>query len=521
MSRSILLLLLLLPVNCTTSYWMERADREVGDVLAEKRRSFEDFRASGLVRPAEVTEEEKAEEVPPDLSDVPREVGLADALAVATELNRNYLAERESLYLSALALTGVRNQFSPVFAGTMTALLSDTNATDRVNTDAAGLRVSQILPTGGVVTLSGDAAAADVGPDGAYRWDADAAVDFTQPLLKDAGYETSHEALTQAERNVVYAIRDFELYREDFTIGVTSEFYSLVRQQREITNAERDLAAREFLMKQSRAKFEVGLATEVDKLRAEREYLRAQNDLLQQKEAWALSLDRFKIRLGLPTSFPLTIRSEEPRYSKVEISLSAAVEAALHNRLDLLTARDRVEDSERNVRIQVNQFLPALDLTGTYGRSAADAGSPSDLDFDASAWTIGLSLTLPLERTSERNAIRAAMIDLDRTKRSLTLSEDNVILEVRNSLRRLRRAETTLEIREREIEAARKEAEAAQIRFEAGEMDNRNVTDAQNAVLRAENAYIGDLVEYEVARIQLMRDVGILFIDENGKWVEP
>ena len=134
---------------------------------------------------------------------------------------------------------------------------------------------------------------------------------------------------------------------------------------------------------------------------------------------------------------------------------------------------------------------------------------------------MGLTLELPLERTAERNAMRRSMIDLDQSRRNLTLAEDNIILQVRDSYRSLRRLETSLVIRQQEVVAAEREAEAAQIRFEAGETDNLAVTSAQNAVLRANNTYIRELVSYEAARIQLLRDVGILFLDENGMWREP
>ena len=96
-----------------------------------------------------------------------------------------------------------------------------------------------------------------------------------------------------------------------------------------------------------------------------------------------------------------------------------------------------------------------------------------------------------------------------------------MFLQVHDSYRTLRRLETSLDLRQQEVVAAEREAEAAQIRFEAGETDNLALTAAQNAVLRANNSYIRDLVSYEVARIQLLRDVGIFFLDDHGMWRQP
>jgi outer membrane protein TolC len=507
-------------VPACATYWTESADEEVADVMREKERDFVEFRESELIRP-DLLEGEPEEEV--DTSDVPETVGLREALAVATSKNRNYQREKESLYISALNLTGVRNRFSVFFTGSLSALLSNRKDQDASKDVEARLGASKILPTGGTVSVDGRSAGRAGGNQetGGYAYDSSVTVSLSQPLLRDAGYESSHEALTQAERDVIYAIRDFELFREDFTIQVLTQFYSLVGLLKAIENAERDLETRVFLKAQSEEKFEVGLATEVDKLRAEREYLRAENDLIVQRETYKLALDRFKILLGLPTDFPLEIRREKPEFRKVRVDVETLVKAAIHNRLDLVTARDRVEDAERDLRIQTRNLLPDLDLTADYDWSSAPEDRYLDQKLDDERWTIGLALEIPFERTAERNAYRRAMIDLDRARRDLSLQEDDVLLEVRDSLRSLRRAEASVKIRRREIEVAQKEAEAARLRFEAGEMDNRNWTDAQNAVLRSQNRLILDLVSYETARIQLLRDVGILFIDEEGMWVEP
>ena len=517
----------LLAPACGTAYWAESADEDAAAVLGVKESAFERFRTKGLLRPDLGDEVAVTDREPDgDVSDVPNLVGLRESLQIATDRNRDYKRERESLYLSALSLLTVRNTFSYFFTGSLAALLTDTESTSHRNQNTFRLGVSKILPTGGVVTFDASAAiesgSAQLNPEGGgYTLQQNWTASLSQPLLRDAGYETSHEPLTQAERNVVYAVRDFELFRQDFTIDVTARFYQLIRRIRVIENAEKDLEAKEFLRKQSKAKYEVDLATQVDLLRAEREYLRAENGLIRDREEFQLDLDRFKILLGLPTSFPLEIRYEEPGYTKLDVRLNIAVEAALHNRVDLLTAKDQFEDSERRVRISVNQLLPDLDIDARYTRSSPITPFVNWTRLVDGAYAVGLTLELPFERVRERNAFRRAVIEKNRSHRSLTLTEDNVLLEVRGAIRRLYRAVASLDIRKREIEAAERESRAALIRFENAAASNRDVSDAQNAVLQAQNNYIADLVEYEVARIALLRAVGILFIDENGMWVEP
>ena len=62
--------------------------------------------------------------------------------------------------------------------------------------------------------------------------------------------------------------------------------------------------------------------------------------------------------------------------------------------------------------------------------------------------------------------------------------------------------------------------ENAKTRFEAGQLGNRDVVEAQADWLRAQNALVEAILDHEVARLQLKKDIGILFITPNGTWKE-
>ncbi|MHC4862239.1 MAG: hypothetical protein ACYTDY_19335, partial [Planctomycetota bacterium] len=97
-TRGIALVLLLLLPGCTIAHWAESADVEVAEVIREKESDFIRFRETELIRPdlkAEGEAGERADAADADLSDVPREVGLEEALSVATTRNRGYRSQRE------------------------------------------------------------------------------------------------------------------------------------------------------------------------------------------------------------------------------------------------------------------------------------------------------------------------------------------------------------------------------------------------------------------------------------------
>src|SRR6185436_5736448 len=155
-----------------------------------------------------------------------------------------------------------------------------------------------------------------------------------------------------------YDVRAFELSRQGLALSVQSAFYGLVTQKQVIRNRESSLASFEFLKRRSDRLFDLGRVSEVDKFRAAREYLVAENDLVDARQSYEASADRFKILLGVEATTKLDVAEEIPSPRPLDLDLRRAIDVALVNRLDLMTSRDSVEDAERRLRIGERNLLP-------------------------------------------------------------------------------------------------------------------------------------------------------------------
>jgi outer membrane protein TolC len=132
----------------------------------------------------------------------------------------------------------------------------------------------------------------------------------------------------------------------------------------------------------------------------------------------------------------------------------------------------------------------------------------------------GLNIDLPLERTAERNAYRSAYIDLERSIRSLQLLEDQVKLDVRNDLRTLLESRESIRIQAEAVQLARRRVDSTELFLQAGRAEIRDVLDAQESLVTAQNALTSALVGYRVAELQLQRDMGVLEVEARGLWKE-
>ena len=465
------------------------------------------------------TPEVDPEAEPADAMEV-RLLGLRETLDLALKGNRGYQTRLEDLYLTALGLTGTRHAFSPRLSAVLSYFFATANDAPADHDASLGLGLDKILPWGGTLSLSADTGFADDDLAGPGTFDTGLSIQLTQPLLRGAGHEVSHEALTQAERGMIYEIRDFELFREDFSIEVAERFYGLVAGQQSIRNQKENLERATFDRRKAEAFFDVGRVNELEVLRARRQELSSQNDLLEAEEGYREQIDRFRIFLGLPEEEVIDVLDEPPVFVPVTYDVDSAVQVALANRLDVLTERQRLEDSERALRIAKNGLLPDLDFTAQAGLSSLPDGTFSDQELDQGTVSAGITFGLPVDRVLERNAYRSAMVQHDRAERGFEEFLDSVVIEVRAKIRELVRREESVRIQRELIRDQERNQRIAALQFERGEVSNREVVETEQALLEARNSLIREQVDYEIARLRLLRDLGILFIDEQGMWKE-
>lgn len=188
-------------------------------------------------------------------------------------------------------------------------------------------------------------------------------------------------------------------------------------------------------------------------------------------------------------------------------------------RLDYQTAHDEVDDAKRKIPVAANALRAKVDLVAAAGIDS-DSGhllpNPHRYSWDAS-----LNVDLPIERTAECNAYRAAMINLEQAIRNYTLDEDQIKLQVRDSCRALEQAKRAFEISKVGVELAERRVEEQSLLAELGRAKAQDQVDAQNDLSNSKNQYTQALVGHTVARLQFWDNLGILYIKDAGQWEEP
>jgi len=209
----------------------------------------------------------------------------------------------------------------------------------------------------------------------------------------------------------------------------------------------------------------------------------------------------------------------------LEMDGNAAIKLALDNRLDLRVALGEIYDAQRAVAVAADALGAELTLFGaaelgerrSIGSATADNAK---LRPDKGIYSALLTLDLPFERTAERNAYRGSLISLERAVRSVQILEDQIKLDVRNKLRDLLESRESLHIQAKAMLVAQKRVKSVDLFLEAGRAQMRDLLEAQDALLSAQNRITLAAIDYRIAELELQSDIGVLKIDEKGLWQE-
>jgi outer membrane protein TolC len=237
------------------------------------------------------------------------------AFELALLHSREYQTALERLYLTALTLTLNRFEFSTRWflrnATTFNSTAPGTPAEFNTLTSNTNVGFQRSLAAGGqIVADFANSFVLEYTGSGRTLVSSSFVATAIQPLLRNAGRRVRLEGLTQAERDVLYAARDFYRFRKQFWASVTTldgGYLSLLLQVQTIRNAQMNLVGQERNLREHEALLPGGQITIVQVDQAFQGFQGARQDVAQAEAGLQAQLDQFKLLLGLPPRIPVEL----------------------------------------------------------------------------------------------------------------------------------------------------------------------------------------------------------------------
>ncbi len=437
---------------------------------------------------------------PEERIDAPR-LTLPMILELSLIHSREYQTRKETLYRAALQLTLDRYiyslRFAPLGNGAVPNFIHNRVAGTTVNTLAVPTTVNgrQILATGAdlVARFANDVVLTFNGPSG---FSADVGsqmlLQLSQSFLQN---DVVFENLTQAERNVVYAARDFARFRKTFFRDLANRYYSVLLSYRSIEIGSQDYFSNARAFHQGEAEHEANRLPRFQVDQFEQNALRSLSRLIRSCNSLERALDDFKLQIGLPPELLIHIDLTELERLTARDEATVREELVRRARRTLVQERD---DPAPDPAVLLSQGTELVRRMLTLAEARRRAGYDdrqldrkellrqlAELRADEAWYMVGLAESAhratakgdaPIVQQFQRtiDVVSALRIAISRERKRLLLRSEPVPEGVLETARMLARAEVTLrerleqEVADRRLDRIESLAkEAAQLRQRA------------------------------------------------------
>ena len=451
---------------------------------------------------------------------------LRQSLALAAKHGRDYQTSKENLYFAAISVWTTAHEWDWNVSNSLAAVLKrDLDGPDTSLSGDVSLGVSRRLLSGGrlSVSLAVDSLRYLTGARGVDIMSL-AGVTLSQPLLSGYGPLVARESLTQAERDLVYALRSYVRNRKNLLLGVAEKYYAVLSAMDSMEIAERNDRNLTDSYNRSKLMAEAGRVPPFQVDQARQDQLSAHSTLVSRQQSFQARKDELKQTLGIPLRVVLEVdqkdlkRLAQSRLPTPTMAFEVASQFALDHRLDYATVLDELADAERAVKIALDNIRAKLDL-----ELSGNASSPTDSRFRGIVWdkgdySAGFSAEFPFDKTSETAAYKRSLITRARKRRALSLKRDQIAANLRSDWRNLKAAEDNYRIQSVSVTLAEKRIESTELLFQAGRVAVRDVLDARNSLIQAKNSLTQALVSHRLSWLRLQYDLERLPTEPETLW---
>ncbi|HNW07067.1 MAG TPA: TolC family protein, partial [Verrucomicrobiota bacterium] len=311
----------------------------------------------------------------------------------------------------------------------------------------------------------------------------------------------------------------------EFAVGTVSAYFGLLTQKDIVRNNYRNYTNRVETTRylQARAVDRERLSNADDARTAE---LKARTDYIDSLASYLSALDAFKLRLGIPLAAQLFLDDRDLEeligagLIPVDLDRRAAFAICVQSQMEVLNAIDRFEDSKRKVRVAANQLRADVNLIGSASLASEPPDDYTNFDPGKVQYSAGVRLNLPLDRLRERNQYRRSLVAFEAQLRALSLTLDNFRDRLDRGLRTLEQARLNHVSAAESLKVAQRRVENNLMLMEAGRATIRDVREAQDGLIQAQNSLATIYAQYLTARLTLLLNVGLIDTRPERFWLQ-
>ena len=355
------------------------------------------------------------------------------------------------------------------------------------------------------------AANGDVINSSTDRWDFGASLSAQWSLINPQRVPTIAAARDQFEKakfQYVIALRDLRLQ-------AVSAYFDLQQSDDQVRIGQESVRASIVSLRDSKARFQAGVATKLEVLEAETQLSRDQQLLTNSLAAQAIARRSLAALLDLPQNVTPTAKDPARVFGVWQPSLQESIVAAYAFREELDQALLDISIANSQANAALGAIQPFLNIFAAFSGNVFDGNDPiivAQPGAEGSNYDTAIGVNLSW-RIFDGGAAAAQSRQNKQLAQENTFRfaqrRDGIRQEVETSFYELEKNNRNIVTTSREVISARESLRLARLRFQAGVTTQREVVDNQRDLTQAEVRYSNSITDYNQRLAELRRRTGL------------
>jgi len=446
-----------------------------------------------------------------------RPMSLQDCIQEALKHNLNVQIQRYNPQISRYNLLAAYGGYDPTFSisGQRSHEVFPGGGFNQFSTNPIPARITDadtfdsglqgVMPWGLQYTLSGTIAdtTSSANPESTSG---QIKASLTQPLLKNFWIDTTRLAIRVDKNRWKYAGQGLRQQIINTVNAVELAYYELIFAQENVKVQQEALQLAQTQLDQDNQRVQIGTLAVLDVQQDEAQVAQSQANLIAAQ--YTLVSDQNALKTLLTDAYLSWHDTDiEPNQTldatAQSFNLQESWRKGLTGRPDLLQAQLDVERQGIQLKFDLNQIFPELDLIGSYGYNGASkeySGTFEQFaDRNSPFYSYGAQLSIPLSNIGSRNTYKSDKLTEKQLLLTLKQLEQKIMVDIDNAVKQAQSAYQSAEATRQARIYAEAALDAEQKKYSVGKSTTFTVLQLQNNLTAARSQEIRALANYNEA----------------------
>ena len=326
--------------------------------------------------------------------------------------------------------------------------------------------------------------------------------------LSQAIYNRSDsKTLDQAEIDVQQAEAQYASVGQTLILRVATAYFDVLRAQANVEFSQSELEAIRRQLEQAERRFDVGLVPITDVRSAQAQFDLAVSQQIEAANQLSTAREALRFVSGTDVEQLFDVADDLPFVRPQPADISAWVDFALDQNLELIIAELANQSSTMQIAIERASRVPTIDLVGTANQISSDSIFSEARDNA----DLSLQLSVPILAGGSINAaVSQARAQARASEQQLLAQQRTTTQQTRDAYRGVEASISQVNALRQALVSTQQSAEATEAGFRAGTRTSVEVLQALRDIFSAQSDFAGARFDYIINTLNLKAAAGTL-----------